>query len=83
MTDEEIDRAVHRTVQETFMVFGIDTSDSASVREFQSDLGYLRRSRQGSEELAKWAKRSAVGAGITALCVLLWEGLKHAMTRGG
>lgn len=82
MDRDEIDRAVQRSVHETFMVFGIDTTDGESVREFQSDLGYLRRSRRGSEELAKWAKRSAVGAAITAFCVLLWEGLKHMMSKG-
>ena len=83
MTEEEIERIVQKSLRETFMVFGIDTTDGESLREFQSDLGYLRRSRRGSEELAKWIKRSAVGVAITGLCVLLWEGLKHAMTRSG
>lgn len=67
---------VSEGINDAFIRIGIDLED---VRGMQADMRYLRQAREGSEDLAKWGKRSAIGAGITALGTVVWLGIKGAL----
>ena len=71
--------AVRDGIEEALTKYGIDTSDPNAM---QADMVYLRKSRTGSDEILKWAKRSAITAAVTGLLVALWQGFKH-MIQGG
>ncbi|MEZ5690503.1 MAG: hypothetical protein R3D71_02420 [Rickettsiales bacterium] len=43
---------------------------------------YLRKSRTGSDEVLKWAKRSAITAAVTGALVALWQGFKQIIQGG-
>lgn len=55
--------------KETLTVLGVDVDDPRSM---QADFAHLRKSRVGSEELRKFARRSAIGVAITAGAYGLW-----------
>lgn len=40
------------------------------------DLVYLRRQREGSQQLAAWIRKGAVMAAVSGSLWALWEGLK-------
>ncbi len=67
---------VREAVEETLMRLGFSLDNHT---ELQADMLYLRKSRKGSEELAKWIKRSAIGVSISASLFALWEGLKSLL----
>lgn len=61
MGEEDIKRIVAQSVEETLRNIGFTTQDP---HEIQADQIYLRKARQGSDEIGKWAKRSALGIGF-------------------
>ncbi len=85
MTPEETHRiakeGAHEGVREAFMHFGVDITDADSVKAFQADLHFLGRQRKGAEEAGRWIRRAALGAFVSGLLWVLWEGLKHALSR--
>lgn len=56
--------------KETLTALGVDVDNPL---EMQADFGWVRKSRVGSEDLRKWAKRSAMGIAVTAIAYGLWE----------
>lgn len=73
LTIEEIRTVVKETVQETLTGLGIDTDNP---QEMQANFIYLGKSRKGSEEIARWAKRSAIGVAVSATIWAIWTGIK-------
>ncbi len=73
---EDIREAVREGIDDALTKYGIDTDNPNSM---QSDMVYLRKSRMGSEELTKWAKRSAITVAISSLLATLWSAIKHAL----
>ncbi len=71
-----IREAVREGIEEALTKYGIDTDSPNSM---QSDMLYLRKSREGSEELTKWIKRSAITVALSSLLATFWNAIKHAI----
>lgn len=76
---EIIRDAVREGIEDALTKYGIDTSDPNSM---QSDMVYLRKSREGSEELAKWIKRSIITVAISSILATLWNAIKQSFNGG-
>ena len=76
---ETIREAVREGIDDALTKYGIDTSDPNSM---QFDMVYLRKSREGSDELAKWVKRSIITVAISSLLATLWNAIKQAFSGG-
>jgi hypothetical protein len=84
MNEDEIRKVVKHTVHETLTTLGVDVSSPEAILAMQADHAYLRRAREGADEVAKWVKRAAIGVGTTGGLWALWEGIKiGARTKGG
>jgi hypothetical protein len=73
---QTIREAVREGIEEALTKYGIDTSSPNSM---QSDMVYLRKSREGSEELARWIKRSAITVAISSILAAIWGAFKQAI----
>ncbi len=73
---DTIREAVREGIDEALTKYGVDTSDPNSM---QADLIHLRKSRLGSDELAKWTKRSILTVAISSLLATLWSAIKQAI----
>ncbi|MFZ4124584.1 MAG: hypothetical protein ACOYJ2_00740 [Rickettsiales bacterium] len=60
----EIEEVVRVSVHQTLQHLGFTVDDPNAI---QKDMIYLRMSRVGREETAKWIKRSAIGVFITGI----------------
>ncbi len=76
MNEPELHRIVQEAVCETLLRLGIST-DAPS--EMQADMIFLRKSRKGNEEVAKWVKRTTVGVFVSSLLFTLYEGIRHIL----
>ncbi len=72
----EIDEVVRVSVHQTLQHLGFTVDDPNAI---QKDMIYLRMSRVGREETAKWIKRSAIGVFISGLLYFMWDSLLHAI----
>jgi len=83
MTDDELKKTVRCAVREgiddALTKYGIETNDPTAM---QTDFVYLRKSRQGSDEVLKWGKRSAITAAISGMLVAIWQGIKSIIHGG-
>lgn len=75
---EAIREAVREGIEEALTKYGIDTTDPTAV---QADMIYLRKSRTGSDEVAKWIKRSVITVAISGMLLALWQGMKTLITQ--
>ena len=64
--------------RETLQSLGLDVTD---LHGLQADLQWLRRARQGSEDMGRWVKRGAVLSFIGFIFWLLKHGLFDALIR--
>lgn len=71
---EAIREAVRDGITDALIKYGVDTTDPNAM---QADMIYLRKSRQGSEEIIKWVKRSCVAATVSGLLLAFWHGIKQ------
>ena len=76
MGEADINRIVAQSVEETLGNLGFTPG---SPHEVQADQIYLRKARQGNDEVAKWAKRSILGVVFSGLCLAVWEGVKQLL----
>jgi len=76
---ETIREAVSEGIEEALTKYGVDISNPHSM---QADLLHLRKSRLGSDELAKWTKRSIITVAISSLLATLWNAIKQAINGG-
>ena len=73
---QTIREAVREGIDDALTKYGIDIDNPNSM---QHDMSHLRQSRIGSEELTKWAKRSAITVAISSLLAALWSAIKQAI----
>ena len=73
---DTIREAVREGIEDALTKYGIDTSAPNSM---QSDMVYLRKSREGSEELSKWIRRSAITVAISSILASIWGAFKQAI----
>ncbi len=74
MEDEKALRAIiEETVTKTLerIGFTIDTPNA-----IQADMIYIRKAREGSEEITKWVRRTTVGVAMSGVLFSLWQGIK-------
>lgn len=74
MGDDDIRKIVEQTVEQTLKNVGFTTD---RPHDIQADQIYLRKARQGSDEIAKWAKRSMLAIALSSGAFALWEGFKQ------
>ena len=76
---EVIKEAVRDGITEALTKYGVDTPDPNAM---QADLIHLRKSRLGSDEVAKWIKRSVITVVISGMIATLVNGIKQAINGG-
>lgn len=76
MEEKAIRHIIQETVENTLERMGFTVDEPSKL---QADMIYVRKAREGSEEIQKWARRSAVSAAVSGLLFSLWQGIKHSM----
>lgn len=76
--EEPLTILVREAVQETLTGLGFDTSLPAQL---QADMHYLRRMRQGSEDVSRIVRHSLLTLMLTTGLFLVWEAFKQAVSR--
>lgn len=71
-------KLVRETVQETLLGLGFDMMDP---NRLQADMHYLRKLRDGSEDVARIIRRSAITLSLSTGVYLLWEAVKATVQR--
>lgn len=74
LTHGEIDTVVEKTVRETLLTMGIDTSDPI---EMQRDFQALRDWRNSLNAIRSKGLMTLVGAVVLGAAGLIWVGIKH------
>lgn len=74
MGADDIRKIVIQATEETLNNLGFTTDNP---HEIQADQIYLRKARQGNDEVAKWAKRSVLGILLSGFCLAAWTGIKQ------
>jgi hypothetical protein len=76
MMDEKTLRAIiEETVTQTLEHVGF-TIDKPN--HIQADMIYLRKAREGSEEVQKWFRRTAISVAVTGTLYSLWKGIRSS-----
>ena len=72
--DDDATRVLMRqTVHETLMGLGFDMRDPNNL---QADMHYLRKIRNGSEDVSNILRSSAITLSFTTALYLIWEAVK-------
>lgn len=61
---------------EFFESVGHDISTFEGRDRLHEDFAFIARQRKGSEQVATWAKRSAIMAVVSGVLYVLWEGFR-------
>ncbi|HEX7048604.1 MAG TPA: hypothetical protein VF188_00195 [Longimicrobiales bacterium] len=75
-TDLIAQKAARQAVEEIFGVLGVDIHDPAERSKLIADFAYLRKSREGSEEVVRIIRRTAIGIAVSAALWVLWMGVR-------
>jgi hypothetical protein len=67
-------KVIRESVHEALGGYGFTTEDQHAL---QADMLHLRKSRTGSEDLAKVIKKSAIVIAVSGVCWALVEGIKQ------
>jgi len=80
-SDEPIllQQLIREAVQETLAGLGFDTSSPAKI---QADMHYLRRMRQGAEDMASLTRTSLLTIFISTALYMLWQAAKDLVLKG-
>ncbi len=80
MIDEDVRHiareAARAAVEEMLLALGLDADEP---KETQADMLWLRRARKGSDDMGRYARRSALGIVVPLLLWLLYEGVKGSL----
>ena len=79
MNDEQIRRIVRETVRETLIELGLDVSTPEEVARRQADFAYLRKAREGAEDLLRRDLAVAERTVLRLICVPLADGQFDAL----
>ena len=69
----------HQAIKEFFLFMGTDIEDADSLKEFQSDLIFIRKQRRGAEQAGIYFRWTLITTFVSGLAWLLFEGFKHAI----
>lgn len=75
MHEPNLHAVIEETVMRTLEHIGF-TVDSPN--EIQADLIYMRKARQGAEEVHKWVRRTSVSVAISGALYSLWQGIRQS-----
>lgn len=75
MDDTTLRIIIEETVTRTLKHVGFTVEEPTHI---QADMIYLRKAREGSEEIQKWIRRTAVGAAVSGALYSLWQGIRHS-----
>ena len=76
MDEKALRTVIEETVTRTLEHVGFTVE---MPNEIQADLIYIRKARQGAEEVQKWIRRSAISAAASGAIYSLWQGIKHSL----
>lgn len=77
--DEKLCRQIVRqTVEETLSGIGFDMN---APNQLQADMYYLRKLRNGSEDMMRVVRRSAITVGFSTSLFLMWEAVRGILQR--
>lgn len=79
MDEAALRRIIEETVMRTLGHVGF-TVDAPN--EIQADLIYVRKARQGADEVVKWVRRASISAALSAALYSVWQGIRHGLERG-
>ena len=68
----------HEALREFFIFLGVDIDNAESLKEFQSDLSFMRRQRKGAEQAGVYFRWAIITTFVSALAWVIFEGVKHA-----
>src|SRR5262249_15053687 len=74
INEDHLRRLIRDTVHETLASLGIDIHEQGKI---QADMLYLRRVREGGEEMARKARTTAIGVLVSTALYLLWAGVQR------
>lgn len=74
MNEQEIKQIVSRTVEETLLRMGLETSNPMEV---QRDLQHLRAWRQSTEAIKRQSMLAAIGVVTAGLLALVWQVIRN------
>ena len=78
LTHEDAEELIKRTVKETLVSMGVDTSKPL---EMQRDFQALRDWRHSFTTMRKWGVMTIVITVTTGIVSALWIGLKYVITK--
>lgn len=67
---------VKEAVEQTLERLGFTVDEP---NKLQADMIYVRKAREGSEEVQKWIRRTAISVAITGMLYSIWKELKNSM----
>ena len=75
MDEKALRLIIEETVTKTLEHIGFTVEEPTHI---QADMIYLRKAREGSEEIHKWIRRTSVGAAVSGALYSLWQGIRHS-----
>jgi len=75
MDERVLREVIEETVARTLRHVGFTVD---MPHEIQADLLYVRKARQGAEEVQKWVRRTAVSVAISGALYSIWQGIKQS-----
>lgn len=80
--EQLMERAAERGARRVLQDIGVDAE--GEWLETQKDLSHLRKMREGSEQIQRYATRFIVAAAVSGLVWAAWQGIKAALrVKGG
>lgn len=76
MDEKTLHAVVKEAVEETLRHVGFTVD---APHQIQADMIYLRKAREGSEEVQKWVRRTAVGVAVSGALFSLWQGIRQSL----
>jgi len=79
---ELIENIVDRTIEQTFLKFGIDLSTPEKIVAFQDDLRYVREWRTSMSQVRRAGLTAAIGTLVTGFIAAVLLGIREIINRG-
>lgn len=76
MDEATLRKVIEETVTRTLGHIGFTVD---MPREIQADLLYVRKARQGAEEVHKLVRRTAIGVAVSGALYSLWQGIRASV----
>lgn len=73
---EELRKVIRETVHETLLRMGFDAQQAQRI---QADMLYLRRIREGSEDMVRRVRASIITVLVSTVLFLLWQAVRDVL----